>query len=315
MMALLIVAVVAGLSISFANEYQLGLTRAETRWHGQQARAYLRGVESLAMTWLKEDDPAADYFGEGWDTEIPYEVEGGWLSGSLSDASGRLNLNGLNTPFVENKPANSHERYSEIQRRFIRLVQCFPDEPLDENAAIALLEAVVDWMDVDDEESGFNGAESNYYMSGDLPYLAANGPFMSVDELRLVRYMTPQLMTFLRAYVTVLPAGEGLNVNTMPPLLWRTLNAGDRLEPLSELEAQQLAQALPEEGYYKDLAEVTANGELVGGGDLNTDGLTVKTSYFWLRTQVSLVNQQRITNSLLHRSGTDIRVVRRSDGY
>lgn len=315
-MALLIVAVVAGLSIKFASDYQLGLSRAESRWHGQQARAYLQGVESLAVTWLKEDDPTVDYFGEGWDTEIPYEIDGGWLSGSLTDASNRLNLNSLNTPFKENEPANSHMRYSEAQRRFIRLVQCFPEIPLNQGEAIALLEAIVDWMDPDDNESGFGGAESYFYQSGDVPYLAANGPFMSLDELRLVRYMTPPLMSFLRGYVTVLPATEPLNVNTMPPVLWRVLNAQDQLEPLGEMDAQQLAQAVPAEGYYKDLSEVAnAWSQVIGNGTLVTEGLAVNTNYFWLRTQVALVDQLRIMDSLLHRNGEDIRIIRRVDGY
>jgi general secretion pathway protein K len=315
-MALLIVAVVAGISIKFASDYQLGLTRAENRWHGQQARSYLQGVESLAISFLKEDDPAVDYYGEGWDTEVPYEIEGGWLSGALSDASSRLNLNSLNTPFVAEKPGNSHERYSEPQRRFIRLLQCIPETPLSLDEAVAVLEAIVDWMDPDDEDSGFGGAESFFYQSAEIPYQTANGPFVSFDELRLVRYMTPELMLWLSAYTTVLPGQEGTNVNTMPPLLLRTLNAAEQLEPLSEMDAQQLVDSLPEAGFYTDVSELSTAWDLVvGSGTLDTNGLTVKTNYFWLRTQVSLVNQERIMQSLLIRNGPDIRVMRRSDDY
>lgn len=315
-MALLIVAVVAGLSIKFASDYQLGLTRAENRWHGQQARAYLQGVESLAITFLKEDDPAVDYLGEGWDTEVPYEIEGGWLAGALTDASSRFNLNSLNTPFVPEKPGNSHERYSEPQRRFIRLLQCIPETPLSLDEAVAVLEAIVDWMDPDDEDSGFGGAEAFFYQSAEIPYRPANGPFVSFDELRMVRYMTPQLMLWLNAYTTVLPGQEGTNINTMPPLLMRTLNAAEQLEPLSEQDAQQLVDSLPEAGFYADISELSTTWDLVvGNGTLDTAGLTVKTNYFWLRTQVSLVNQERIMQSLLIRNGADIRVMRRSDGF
>lgn len=315
-MALLIVAIVAGLSIKFASDYQLGLLRAESRWHGQQARAYLYGVENLAITWLKEDDVSVDYFGEGWDTEIPYEIEGGWLAGSLTDASSLFNLNNLNTPLVADKPANSFERYSEPQRRFIRLLQCFEEYPLGQTEAIAILEAIVDWQDIDELESGFGGAESSFYESEEVPYKAANGPFKSLDELRLVRYMTPELMTLLRTYTTVLPAAEEVNINTMPALLWRTLNAREQLEPLSIEDALQLQQALPAEGYYKEPTVLTEIwGQVLGVGSVDVTGLTVKTNYFWLRTQVALVEQQRVMLSLLHRTEAGIRVVQRRDSY
>jgi general secretion pathway protein K len=313
-MALLIVAVVAGLSIKFASDYQLGLSRAENRWHGQQARAYMRGAETLAILLMKEDDPAVDHIGEDWNTETPFPIEGGMLLGSMSDATSQINLNDLGRPFPENVPASNPERYSEAQRRFIRLLQCFPEAPITQDDAIAILEAIVDWTDADQAESGFSGAETFFYQSVEPPYLAANAPFISVDELRLVRYMEPALIKLLRPYVTVLPEGETININTMPPVLWRTLNASDQLTPLDALDAEQLQQSFPAEGYYRDLTELANSWGAVGNGTLVTDGLGVKTNYFWLRIQVSLVDQQRTMRSLLLRNGPDLRVVRRIDG-
>ncbi len=314
-MAILIVAIVAGLSIKFANDYQLSLTRAENRWHGLQARSYLQGAETLAIHWLQEDEPTVDYPGEGWDMEMTYPIDGGWLAGGLSDASGLLNLNSLNTPLVPEKPANSPERYSEPQRRFLRLLQTMP-EPMPLDQAVALLETLVDWMDPDDEESGFGGAESYFYQSQDMPYQAANGPFISLDELRLVRYMTPQLMTWLRQFVTVLPGPEPMNVNTMPPQLLRTLNASEQLEPLTEADAQQLIESLPEAGFYASLEDLASTWNLVvGNGNLDTNGLAVSTRFFWLRAQVTLVNQHRIQRSLLQRDGTSIQALMRVDDY
>jgi hypothetical protein len=54
--------------------------------------------------------------------------------------------------------------------------------------------AIVDWRDMDDEvtvneNTGAEGAESNYYQSN-LGYYAKNNPFESLDELRLVAGMT-----------------------------------------------------------------------------------------------------------------------------
>lgn len=327
-MALLIVAVVAGLSIKFAGDYQLGLTRAESRWHGAQARAYMLGMENAALELLKEadQDPEVDYLGEGWDTEVPFEIDGGWLLARAVDASGAIDLNSLvGSGNFGQLPLNDPNRYSEPQRRFIRLLQTFPDFPVQPDEASQIVEAIVDWTDPDDDVSGFGGAESDYYQGLEMPYNAANGAFRSVDELRLVRYMTPELMILLRPYITVLPSAtpqggqqggvSTMNVNTMPPHLLRTLNAKSILAPLGEMEAEQLAQAIPADGFYKTVDEFKESWNNTVGGELDLNGLAVKTDYFWLYIQVDLVEQRRGMQSLIQRDGQNFKVVLRNDTY
>lgn len=331
-MALLIVAVVAGLSIKFAGDYQLGLTRAESRWHGAQARAYMLGMENAALELLKEadQDPEVDYLGEGWDTEVPFEIDGGWLLARAVDASSAIDLNSLTANNFGERPLTDPERYSEPQRRFIRLLQTFPDLPIQLEEACQIVEAIVDWTDPNDEESGFGGAESYYYQGLEMPYNAANGNFRSVDELRLVRYMTPELMILLRPYITVLPSAtppggqppggpqgssSNINVNTMPPHLLRTLNAKSILAPLGEMEAEQLAQAIPADGFYKTVDEFKESWNNTVGGELDLNGLAVKTDYFWLYIQVDLVEQRRGMQSLIQRDGQNFKVVLRNDTY
>lgn len=331
-MALLIVAVVAGLSIKFAGDYQLGLTRAESRWHGAQARAYMLGMENAALKLLEEADenPEVDYLGEGWDTEVPFEIEGGWLLARAVDATSLIDLNSLAGNNFGERPMNDPERYTEPQRRFIRLLQTFPDLPIQLEEACQIVEAIVDWLDPDDEVSGFGGAESYYYQGLEMPYNAANGPFRSVDELRLVRYMTPELMILLRPYVTVLqrPVNPGqqqggeqgtastINVNTMPLHLLRTFNSKGSLAPLGEMEAEQLAQALPMDGFYASVEDFKEGWNTsVGGGELDVTGLDVKTDFFWLYIQVDLVEQRRGMQSLIQRNGQKFNVVLRNDTY
>ncbi len=56
-----------------------------------------------------------------------------------------------------------------------------------------IADAILDWIDEDDEPREF-GAESDYYMSLDPPYAAKNGPLDTVEELLLVRGVTPELL-------------------------------------------------------------------------------------------------------------------------
>lgn len=54
-------------------------------------------------------------------------------------------------------------------------------------------DAILDWIDEDDEPRDF-GAESEYYTTLDPPYAPRNGPLVSVEELLLVRGVTPALL-------------------------------------------------------------------------------------------------------------------------
>jgi DNA uptake protein ComE-like DNA-binding protein len=54
-------------------------------------------------------------------------------------------------------------------------------------------DAILDWLDEDDETREV-GAEYDYYSSLDPPYAPKNGPFETVEELLLVRGVTPDLL-------------------------------------------------------------------------------------------------------------------------
>ena len=56
-----------------------------------------------------------------------------------------------------------------------------------------IADAILDWLDEDDDAREF-GIEYDYYESLEPPYTPTNGPFRSVEELLLVRGVTPDLM-------------------------------------------------------------------------------------------------------------------------
>ena len=330
-LVLLIVALVAGLSVKFAAQYQLGLARAETRWHGAQARAFLEGTEEVAKLMFPEADidPNIDYLGEPWGSEVPINDEGVAGFARMTDATTQLNLNDLARPIDLTKPEGTPERYSEPQRRFIRLLQTFPDLPLDQNQAEMLLAGVVDWVDADDAESGPGGAESNFYQGMKEPYRAANAFFKSVDELRMVRGFneSPILITLLQPYITALPVADaGLNINTLDLAgpygrginnILLCLNGSSDLAPMNPNEMAQFIETRPVSGFAKPEDVSTAWEAMFAGKPLNTEGLTTFTKYFWLNSTVQLVDQRRSMRSLMMR-GTEpgsLKVIRRDDVF
>lgn len=330
-LVLLIVALVAGLSVKFAAQYQLGLARAETRWHGAQARAFLEGTEEVAklMFPTADIDTNIDYLGEPWGSEVPIEDDGVTGFAKMTDATTQFNLNDLARPIDLTKPDGTPERYSESQRRFIRLLQTFPDLPLDQNQAEMLLAGVVDWIDADENESGSGGAESNFYQGMKEPYRAANALFKSVDELRLVRGFneSPVLVTLLQPFVIALPVADaGLNINTLDVVspygkgfnnLLLCINGSADLVPMNPADMEQFIATRPPTGFPDKPGISTAWDTMFAGKPLDIDGLNTATKYFWLNSTVQLVDQRRSMRSLMKR-GTELgtlQVIRRDDVF
>ncbi len=56
-----------------------------------------------------------------------------------------------------------------------------------------IVDAILDWLDPDEAPRQF-GAEQDYYLGLDPPYAPRNGPIAGLDELLLVRGVTPELL-------------------------------------------------------------------------------------------------------------------------
>lgn len=311
-LALLIVALVAGLGIKFGSDYQLGLARAEGRWNGAQARAYGYSAEGFAIVNMSKDSTEYDSLDELWAEPIPMEVEGGGLLITITDANSQFNLNNLVSPLVAEKAPTDGTRYSDSQRIFIRLLQTFPELVPDPAKAIEIVESIVDWTDADNDPSD-NGAEESYYLSLADPYQPANVPFRSIEELRLVRGVTPELMQVLRPYITVFREKQPMNVNTMSPIFYRCINVATDLNPLPEA---QVAALIPKNQVYKQKGEfISTAAQVLGGGTVADTDFDVKTDLFWLTTRVEIGEQRRTARSLLHREQPLFTVVRREEIY
>lgn len=72
--------------------------------------------------------------------------------------------------------------------------------------------AIIDWRDEDIVPS-LRGAEDDYYRSLDLPYDCKDAKFQIVEELLLVRGMTPEIFSRIKDLITVYGEGQ-ININT-----------------------------------------------------------------------------------------------------
>ncbi len=315
-LALFITALVGILSIRFAEDFSLNISRVQNRWQGNQARYYLYGAEDLAAVALKQDDLEVDHLFETWAQDVPpFVTDDGLLQAKLEDAQGRLNLNGLGGSAADDDNFGNSvaERFTPQQRRFIRLLQAFDnddkdiDEPrveVSEDEAVAITEAIIDWLDEDDDPRGFGGAESGFYNRQEPPYEPANGLFESVSELRQIRGITPELYEALEPFVVALPSEEAdLNVNTVLPKLFRTINGSDNLQPQPRELVDDVVEDRDLNQSYEDLDEFleSVSQLVVIDGQVDSDGLGVTTSFFLLSAQVQVGEQIRYLTGHLRR--------------
>lgn len=351
-MALLIVALVTTIAVSVSWRFNLSMARNENRWHGSQARAYLEGGEQLARLMLREDAQQGntDHLGEMWaQPSEPMPTDEGWIRGKVEDAQGRINLNLLQQTAAPGNPGaqgnnpqgaggnpqaldpnQPSARFNPTQRRFIRLLQTIEleDGPVTQQQAIALVEAIQDWIDPDDQVSGADGAERAHYESEGLEYPIANRPMTTVSELMVVKNMTPELFRKLEPYIIALPPDAQMNINTVPPELLRMFNNKDILEPLGESEWNALVQernatmmtdenGMPLGGGFRDVADFTGNAvvqSILGDPAMFDAGeLTVSSSYFLYFGETLVGEQVRRGKSLLFRNAGDVQVIRRTD--
>lgn len=126
---------------------------------------------------LVTDDPVAAFRGR-FTVLAPQLRSDGYYGGvryGLEDESSRLNLN---TVLLA-------DSYEQDGARNLLLALPGMTEPI--------ADAILDWIDADDEPRVL-GAEQEYYSALDPPYAPRNGAPQSVEELLLVRDVTPALL-------------------------------------------------------------------------------------------------------------------------
>ena len=352
--AMLVFALVAALMVGLQRDFTLTLQRGTHQLFSEQAWAYLIGAEELAALALQADsradaraEVAADHLGEVWaQPPTPYPLDaGGWMSGRIEDLQGRLNLNlladsepgGSTTPDTNGaggaedvaeelaadnppqqtataSPDDSAKRWNATQKMLIRLLQALEEASLPLKEAMALTDAVTDFIDRDAERR-LNGAEEGDYRYADYPYLPANRALASVSELRAVRGMSEPVYRALAPLVTVWPeASARLNILTCPIPLLRSLNGDDQLSPLDEIEAQRLDE-LRREGEIGTVADLLADPAFEGQSMGQLEPLLdIRSDWFLLDSRVELVERERHLSSVLHRVPDRTVTVFRSEG-
>jgi general secretion pathway protein K len=283
--AVLVVAIGTMIAVNLMWRGTLDLRRAEAALAADQGLLYVQGAEAWAADILRQDlvdSPDSDNLGEVWAIELPsLPVDGGTITGKLEDLQGRFNLNNLiGADGMENQLA---------RRQFERLLNILEIDP-------ALAGAVVDWLDSDTDLRFPTGGEDVVYSSSDPPYRTANSMITSASELMAITGFDRDAYRTLAPYITVLPRGTKINVNTASDVV---------LASLSDDIDISTAGALVDE--RADMAFIDIDMTFEGLVDPDTlqeiDGVT---EHFLLTATVTLGSNQLTMRSVLQRDRSGI---------
>lgn len=312
--AILSVLVIAVLVVTLAATVFVRQSRAVRQTDNfqslERAWQYVLMMEQYAGLQLQLDakDNKYDALTDRWAYQLPTQTlteDSGAVvkfTGKLEDLQARFNLNNL---IQQEGDLRGKQNGAAVEQL----------KPFVSDAGLppGFVNAIVDWVDADTQPQGLEGAERDYYMSGDIAYLAADMPFADTSEVRLLRLEMPDpaaknkaLSRFLST-VTALPFKQTtINPNTASKEVLRAMRLSDT-QISAILDKRKRKQA------YKSRADFAQEMAFTPGkDDLLLNSFDVSSQYFRLTGEVRINRARVFVNSLLLRDAQGrVRVIMR----
>ena len=216
---MLVVALGTVTMVAISARQQLDLQRERNEGLIQLGRSLGVSGERFAAALLYRDRQQGDRentdsLDDDWAATIPpVPIDAATIQGCIVDMQGKFNLNNL-----VDAAGNPAPLYVEQLARLLAEL----------GIEVTKAQAIVDWLDQDIDPLIPDGAEDDYYTSLDPAYRTANGPLVSLSELRLIKGFGTLDETEQEDYELLLPHVAALpktsdgqatrvNVNTATP--------------------------------------------------------------------------------------------------
>tara|TARA_Y100000385_G_C13033552_1_gene611895 strand:- start:4 stop:1200 length:1197 start_codon:yes stop_codon:yes gene_type:complete len=313
--------------------HQIDVSQAAVSLHTDQALLIALSGEGWAQELLIEDGKQSqgspvDHYGEIWAQAMPlFPVEGGTLTGCISDLQSRINLNNFSRYAVGNQLQDEMNKpdqngFAKTWLNLLELLQ-IPSSP-------AKVATITDWIDPDDNILSSWGAEQPDYESYDPPRRVANQPMTDVTELAAVSGYTVQEVQMLMPWITALPgagtsqlgasATTPININTASEEILLALGGfyGQQFvdvvaqgRPFSNIDA--LYDNLNTNLGLWDISGATVVGNGIGRANKiwPTDLINVWSSYFRVYLKAEIGEAEIEVTSIMHRALGNLNVISR----
>jgi len=320
----------------------IALLREDFKKDEEEAETDDEGDEESSDKNSEKEIARVDHLGEAWaEVKVKEERAKGSLSLVVYDEGSRININNL---FVESgeskldkaikeskKEAEKEEEEEEeekeedkdedeedeekkdkrlidkkVKKRLERLIEVLDMEDVDEEE---IIETIIDWMDGDND----GDAEESYYADLEEPCAPANGPLNTIDELFLIKGITPDIFfgedreeaedvfdeekdeaaPGLRNCLTVYGKTK-LNINTAGPEVMRSYVEEDQEDLIDEIIDYR------ENDYFEDRADFE---EAMGSGIPSKfmDATTFSSSIFRIVSEGEVNGTRARINTVVER--------------
>jgi general secretion pathway protein K len=224
----------------------------------------------------------------------------------VTDQAGKIQINRLINLTGENKGDYNQAQYDMLTR----LLSNAPFNMEQDNIK-DILDAIKDWIDEDNDTYEF-GAEDSYYRTLDHPYSCRNAPIKSLDELLLVKGITPELFygtgetPGLSNYLTSAMGDGRININTADPVVLESLSDDLDSAMVEDMVTfrnnEENLSSLSNPKWYKD---ATGRSEDYIPQSL----ITTKSSYFEIRSTGVKGSLNKETIGTIKRDGKNLTVL------
>lgn len=198
-LVLWVLALLSVLAVGFASNARTELLIVRNQVEAARARAAAEAGISLAILQMTQLDRDLRWIADGREHILAYGQDR--IQVRVQDEAGKIDINSAPDELLEG---------------------LFRSVGVDGGLANRLVDAIADWKDPDDLRRA-SGAEAADYGAAGRPYVPRNGPFLAVDELRLVLGMTPALFARIRPFITVYSQSARINPLTAPAEVIRSL--------------------------------------------------------------------------------------------
>ncbi|MGE4496877.1 MAG: general secretion pathway protein GspK [Deferribacterales bacterium] len=253
-----------------------------------QSSIYAMSAIEAIREVLEDDDNNYDHDGESWALIPPFPVPMGFISITVTPTNGRIPLNMLD---VDNKS----EAY------LSGCINTLSELEIEESVC----SIIKDWIDTDGEVSSL-GEENIDYDTDGKTYSTKNGKLETLKELSFINGAKDHYDVLSRHFTNHGDGKLNLNFITKEALIGLVPGIAPYADSIIEHRGGNI---------YKDVSNIMNAASIPQ--DIYTtalDYLTVKSSLFYVKTEVSLNDKSRFYHVLLERNGSRTTVVKYIEG-
>lgn len=276
--ALFVTSLAAIAAVAMIERLRVDVHRTERLIDAEQNYLYAEGSVAWAIETLNENfrRKKANHVIDLTPIKSPVDYkENATIYSVIEDQEGRFNLNNLSSP--------------EYEKIFTKLIQSVNPE-ISQETAQHLTEAVRDWVSQGTSKTSYD----DYYLKQNPPYRAPHRFMASVSELRLVQGITPSLYIALLPNITALPEVTKININNAPAAVLMSLSP-----TLTYTGAKTLTDVTKNKP-FADIPGFMAH-PIVKNHPFPDKKISTISSYFLVKTNVKVGDQETILFTLLHR--------------